>query len=85
MNHKTRKITTLAAVALGIVLVCYAGTLMSDIHAWRAPASDRVVDLGTIVVTPRDTPERAARDARRYAMHTRPSGLQTHDSVRRAI
>lgn len=68
MNHNARRLTTLAALTLGIAIAAYSLGVLSDFRPQPAVNSHRVVDLGTILVTPEDASPPLARDGARYAM-----------------
>jgi len=84
MNHNARRLTTLAALTLGIAVVTYSLRVMSDLHTHAATESDRVVNLGTIQVTPEDASPPLNREGARYALR---SGRRAdaRDQIRSAI
>lgn len=73
MQDMARKLAALSALVLGAVLAGYeARTLMSDSHAQAVSKSNRVVNLGTILVTPQDAAPPLGRDGARYALRAGP-------------
>lgn len=72
MNHNARRLTTLAALTLGIAVAAYSLGVMSRFHTQLAANSNRVVDLGTILVTPQDAAPPLGRDGARYALRAGP-------------
>lgn len=58
MHRIVRRLIIPTSLALGIAIAGYMGNLMSSAHGGRAARSNRVIDLGTIVVTPDDPRDR---------------------------
>jgi hypothetical protein len=84
MNRKAHKLAIVAALVLGTGLAVFSGSLMSSLHARTKAGSDTVMYLGTIQVTPQDTPARAERNAVRYAMRTGRGRSRTADESGRS-
>ena len=84
MNRKAHGLAFVAALILGTGLVVLSGSLISSRHAQTRTGSDTVMYLGTIHVTPQDTPERAERNAMRYAMRIARDHLQAGDASGRS-
>ncbi|HET7175170.1 MAG TPA: hypothetical protein VFK21_04100 [Gammaproteobacteria bacterium] len=68
MNHHTRRLTTLAALTLGVAVAAYSLSQFPETRLQTVADPERVVDLGTILVTPEDAPPRLGHDGARYAM-----------------
>lgn len=64
MNHHARRLISLTALTLGVAVAAYSLGQFSKARLQPAVDSDRVVDLGTILVTPQD----ASPPLARYAM-----------------
>lgn len=85
MNRKVRILTALVTLTVGIALAVYAGgTLLSRPRTGLAVESNRVVNLGTILVTPEDASPPLGRDGARYALRT-DRRAHAHDEIRSAI
>ena len=76
MPPLSRKLLVAAALALMLGLAGYAGTRLSNAHA--RPRSG-VEYLGTITVTPKDTPQHAAQAIREERYATRERGAARPD------
>ena len=85
MNHNARRLTTLTALTLGIAIAAYSLRVMSNFHTQATADSGRVVDLGTIRVTPQDAFPPLGRDGVRYALRSERRRADAHDQIRSAI
>lgn len=78
MNRKARKTIATVTLLLILGLAGYAGALVTSAHDRTVARSNRVIDLGTIMVTPEDALPGGAARAHRYAARTQPYDATRH-------
>lgn len=79
MNRNARKLISVAVLTLGIAVAVYALVVRSSFDTRTAAMGDPVMNLGTILVTPKNAYPVIAPDAPRYALRTGHQGTSPRD------